>query len=269
MPAISLEQLVTDACYKNGLLAPGETLEPNYGDYGLRESNRLLDKWNIQANFIFSNNILIFPLTARPISSSDSTNQYWYTIGPAGSMPDGVSNPDFVAPRPPRLLRANFLITSVFPQVRVPLSVLDSMQWFDETVPQLGTSPYPTSIYDDYNDPFSRLYIWPQPNTTGNSIELLVWNGLNAGSRFQAITDTFEMPDGYEDAFMLTLSEKLCTGIKTAPPELVVDAANARAIVRGLNSKSPKMSTVDSGMPGRTYGTGYGNFYDGWPTRLG
>lgn len=248
---------------KDGILAPGETADSDYADFAMREANRMLDQWNIQANFIWTKPILLFTLTARPISTTDSSNQYWYTIGPAASLVGG-GNPDFIAPRPTRILRANLMITSSTPNVRVPLAILDAMQWSDETVPDLGTSPYPTAIYDDYANPFSRLYIWPFPQTTGNQIELFVPNQI---SRFVALSDSFVMPPGYEDAFMLTLSERLCTGVKTPPPDLQAAAAMARANVRSLNSRAPKISTTDSGMPSRNRSGG--NFYDGWPVLLG
>lgn len=247
-----LVELLTDAYIKNGILAAGEILDPTLADYGMRESNRQLDQWNIQANFVWTTSILTFPLTALPtILEPDKT---WYTIGPSGA--------DFTAPRPTRIERANLLLESSSPASRVPLTIYNDMQWSDQTVPALGTT-IPTSIYDDYGDPNSRLYVWPYPTVTQNQLELFVWNQI---SRFAATTDTFQMPPGYEDAFVLTMAVRLTQGIREPAASLVKAASLARANVQSLNSQSPKMGTTDSGMPGRH--RSLGNFYNGWPVTL-
>lgn len=256
---MTFNDLATDAYIKNGILAPGETLDPNLSEYAMREANRMLDQWNIQSLFIWTKPTYVFTLTSRPISTVLSADQFWYTIGPAGSLPDG-SNPDFIAPRPTRLKRAVLIITSSNPPSRVQLDIWDELQWSDQTVQNLGTSPYPTAIYDDYADPFSNLFVWPYPQTTGNQLELLVPNQI---SRFATINDSFQMPSGYEDAFMQTLAERVIEGVREISATLQASASKARANVRSLNSRAPKISTTDSGMPGGK--SSEGNFYNGWP----
>lgn len=244
--------VATDAYVKNGRIAPGEQLPGDLGDYAMREANRMLDQMNIQANFVWTTNILAFNLTARTLPT------YWFTIGPHTVDP----TTDFDSPRPTRIIRANLLLTSSSPAARIPLVIYDDRQWSDETIPALG-SAIPTSLYNDGGDPVSRLYIWPYPTTTQNQVELFTWNQI---SRFATLADTFQMPPGYEDAFMLSLSERLIEGIKEIPATLQRSAAMARANVKSLNSQSPKISTTDSGMPGR--GSGQGNFWNGWPAQL-
>ena len=248
----TLQDTAADSLIKNGIIAPGEAIPAEWADLAVRDSNRICDDWNIQQNFVWTINILTFALTARTLP------QYWFTIGPHSVDP----TTDFDAPRPTRIERANLLLESSSPASRVPLTIYDDQQWSDQTVPALGTT-IPTSIYDDYADPVSKLYVWPYPTVTQNQLELFVWNQI---SRFSAITDTFQMPPGYEGAFMLTLSERLCAGIKPVPPDVAAAATKARAAVRSLNSQAPKMSTTDSGMPGRP--RSLGNFYNGWPSQL-
>lgn len=265
----TFNDIATDAYIKNGILAPGESLDANLAEYAMREANRLLDQWNIQDLYVFTTKILLFSLTARPISTSDSATQYWYTIGPAG----GTLTTDFQVPQPNRIKRANLMLQSSNPNARVPLAVLDALQWSDQTVPNLGTT-IPTSVYYDYaNVPngvdgdgipvqFSRLYVWPYPTVTQNQLELFVWNQV---ARFTDIQDTFSLPQGYEDALMLTLAERTSEGVRAISPTLRADAARARANIRSLNSQSPKMSTTDSGMPGRGAGNSTSsNVFNGW-----
>lgn len=265
------EDLAQASYIKNGLLGIGEPLPGEMGNYALQEANRMLDSWNIQQSFIWSQSILTFNLTARTLP------QYWFTIGPTG----GTLAPDFaVTSMPTKITRANLILTSSTPTVRVPIEIHDARQWSDETVPGLGTVPIPNKLYYDYGNvpngvatninplgipvALSNIYAWPYPTATGNQIELFVPN--QAMSRFVTVADTFSMPLGYEDAFMLTLSERLCEGIKDIPPTLAAAAAFARANVKSVNSKAPKISTTDSGMPGRTKSSG--NFYNGFPTQL-
>jgi hypothetical protein len=260
-------QLATDAYIKNGILGIGEPLPGELGDFAFREANRMLDQWNVQALFSWTKTILLFNLTARTLP------QYWFTIGPSG----GTAAPDFVAPQPTRIIRGNLILTQSSPSSRVPMEIWDARQWAAETVPALGTT-VPNNLYYDYqNAPngvdsngnalqLSNLYIWPYPTTTLNQVELFTESQV---ARFASVADVFSMPMGYEDAFMLTLSERLCEGLRDISPTLSAAAMKARANVKSLNSRSPKIWTTDSGMPGSARGSGgASNFYSGWPVQV-
>lgn len=270
----TFNDIATDAFIKNGLLAAGETLDPNQAAYAMREANRLLDQWNIQSLFIFTQVIYLFTLTTRPIVVN-GVSQYWYTIGPASSVVAGPpAQPDFVAVRPNYILRANLVLNVTTPNTRVALAILDDRQWAAETVPALGTAPYPSKLYYDYGFDTSgaagvaqgcgKIYLHPYPNQTGNQLELFVPNQV---ARFAAVTDTFNMPMGWEDPFMLTLSERTIEGLRAIPATLSQAAARARANLRSMNSRSPKISTLDTGMPGNRR-SGNGNVFNGWPIEI-
>lgn len=245
---MDLGDLIADAYVKNGIQAPGEATVAERADYALREANRMIGQWNIQNLLIFTTDIRVFPLTARTLPT------YWYTIGPTG---------DFVTARPNIIKKANLVLTTSSPTTRVPIDIYDDLQWGDIPTPALGAGAYPTALYNDGDYPNSKLYLNPYPTITQNSLELYVERVTSA---FTAITDSFQMPDGYEDAFMLTLSERLCEGVREIPATLKNAAAMARAAVKSVNSKSPKMSTSDSGMP-HSGGANNGTFWDGWPAR--
>jgi hypothetical protein len=260
----TFQQVATQAYIKNGMLAPGEALDANLAAYALSEANDILDSWNVQLLFISSYDIALYTLTARTLPN------YFYTIGPAG----GTLDTDFHALQPTRIIRANLMLTQSNPNSRVPLQILDIRQWSDETVPALGTT-VPTSLYYDYaNVPngvdtdgnslqYSRMYVWPYPTSTLNQMELFTPKQL---ARFTDVQNTFSMPVGYRRALVLTLAESTAEGVREISATLRADGARARAAIRGLNSQSPKMSTVDSGMPGQRRNGG--NFYNGWPTQI-
>lgn len=243
---MTLADILNDAYTKNGVIAAGETYDPALGPYALNEANRLLEEFNIRSVMIYTMNIVSFILTARTLPT------YWYTIGPTG---------EFVTPRPLWIERANLVLTSSNPPSRIQLLQNNDLQWMDVTVPSLGSAPYPTEYYMNGDFPNARLYIWPYPTNTGNAIELLVPNQVAA---WVAVTDTFAFPPGFQNAYMLTLSEWLCEGLKEIPPTLALAAAKARAYYASLNTASPKMSTTDSGMPNNRSNSG--NFHDGWPS---
>lgn len=245
--ATTLNDIISQALVKNGINAPGEDTDADMVVYGLAQANLLLEEFNIRSVMVYTSNFNTYNLTALTLPT------YWYTIGPSGA--------NFTAPRPLMLKRANLILTSSSPSSRVPLEIMNDLQWSDVTIPSLGTNPYPTKIYLNGDFPNARIYLWPYPTSAGNQLELLTTNQV---SQFAAVTDTFAFPPGFQNAFMLTLGEWLCEGFKPVPQSLARAASKARAYFASLNSASPKMSTTDSGMPGnRASG---GNFYNGWPS---
>jgi hypothetical protein len=247
---MTINDIICQAYIKNGIIAPGEenSLDPSLGSYAIGQSNLVLEEFNVRSVMIYTFNILTFPLIARTLPT------YWYTIGPVGA--------DFTTPRPLWISRANIIITSSNPTSRMPLLIDNDMQWSDVTTPALGGAPYPTELYMNGDFPNARIYLWPYPTSTGNELELFVPNQI---SSFAALTDTFAFPPGFQNAFMLTLSEWLCEGFRAVPVSLQQSAAKARAYFASLNSAAPKISTTDSGMPGQR-SDGGGNFYNGWPS---
>ncbi len=249
---MTLSDVLVQAYIKNGILADGEPLAAELGDTGLNDANILLEEWNITPSvMIWTTDILAFPMTPLVLPIT------YYTIGPSGA--------DFITARPEKILRANVLITSSTPQIRIPIQVVEDMEWSDVSTPDLQTAPYPTKIYNDGGFPNSRIYTWPVPNAAGNSMELFIPHQVSA---FAAVTDTFSFPNGFLGAFMYTLSERLCEGKREIPATLMRSAARARNAWGRINRQSPKMGTTDSGMPNNGRGDGPGNtWYNGWMSR--
>ncbi len=248
---MTLEEVLVQAFIKNGILADGEPLPAELGASGLNDANILLEEFNITSVMIWTTNILQFDLFAL------TSPTVWYTIGP--------SDADFIAARPTRISSANIVLTGTPTNTRIPIQIVNDAQWSDVVARDLGSSPYPTKLYNDGSFPNSRLYLWPYPNTTANALELFV---PNAVATFTTITDDFAMPPGGLGAFMYTLAERLCEGKKQIPDNLARTAARMRNAFGRINRNSPKMSTTDSGMPNGGMGDGPGNnFWSGWSAR--
>ncbi len=245
---MTLAEVITQAYIKNGIMAEGEPLDANLGASALLDANILLEEWSIRDLMIWTTAINEYVLTARTLPT------YWYEIGPTSA------DAAFVTQRPTKILRANLILTNSNPPSRDPLEIVDDLQWSDETVPSLGSAPYPSKLYADGSFPNQRLYLWPYPTSSGNSLELFTPNQVAA---FAAITDTFSFPPGFLGAFMYTLSERTCEGKRAIPPSLALAAANARARFGSTNSAAPKISTIDGYSGGR--GNGGGTFWDGYP----
>ncbi len=245
---MTLEEVLIQAYVKNGILADGEPLSAELGATGLTDANILLEDFAITSVLIYTTDILTFPLTALTLPT------YWYTIGPTGA--------DFTAARPTEIKRANLLLTGSTPYIRIPIEIVNDLQWSDVSTPNLASAPYPTKLYNDGGFPNSKLYLWPFVNTAGNSLELFVPNQI---AQFAAITDTFSFPPGFLGAFMYTLSERLCEGKREIPASLIRSAAKARNAYGRINRISPKMSTTDAGVPNSGNGSRQGmNFWNGW-----
>ena len=87
--------------------------------------------------------------------------------------------------------------------------------------------------------------------------------------QFTAITQEFSMPPAYRRAVVLTLAEKACRPFGRPPmPDLIKDAADARAALQENNIASPRIASADYGTAGSRGGRGSTfNYYTGLPGR--
>jgi hypothetical protein len=247
-------EVITNALYEAQVYGPGRQISAEDTAFTLSKANQLASSWSTRRNFIWQTLIQRFTL---------SPSQQSYTIG-RGTSPVA----DFVADRPlgPRepgngIKKANIILTNVSPEARVPLQLLDDMQWGSISVTDIPTT-FPVAIYNDGAYPNSRLYLWGYPQQA-NDLELFTNRQISEfGNDSAALMAEFSMPPGYELAFTLTLGEHVCNAFGTSiPPDLREKAREARVAIRSLNSSSPKMT---SDVPASASARG-----DGWNYRDG
>lgn len=228
--------ICADAYTEIGVLAAGETMSAEDADLALKKLNRLLDNWNAERCAVYAQAFNTYVLT--PSLSP-------HTIGPTASSPTWTATQ-----RPVTIEGANLVFTTPTPDVAIPINLRDAQWWQAQSVKAL-TSDVPTDLYYQPDWPLGKLFFWPVP-TTAYSVELetrilLAQLGLD---------DTFTLPPGYQDAVTLSLAESLLTAFPTADVAgmIIGQAAKARARIFGNNDITPRIPTLDSGMPSKRGG---------------
>lgn len=200
----------------------GQELSSEDAADGLLILNRYLDFLNATKRALYSTTQTTFALTSglQPHTIGVTANTPTFTVSVA---------------RPVKILSANIIMAG---NIRVPLEIVDSQGWDDIRAGAASgqsvtiTSSIPRYLMYDPDWPNGSIYLWPVP--TANSIEL----------RFEtlladlALTDTFTLPPGYQEALCLTLAERLAPGFgQKVAPETRIAAREARAQVWGNNDE--------------------------------
>lgn len=231
--------LITDALLEIDVYASGETISNEDAEYARRKANYILDAW--AARKIYAYNVGFNLYTLIPGLSP-------HTIGPTSAT--------FVATqRPVRIEGGSILLATNSPGTDVPLNIRDDAWWLNQRVKSI-TSSIPTDLYYSPDFPNGSLYFWPVPNAA-YQVRLEAWVLL---TQFAAVGDSANLPPAYRAALMLTLAEALAGPFHaTVSPTTAQQAKEARMAVQGNNSKSPRISTQDAGMPksGRKRGGGF------------
>lgn len=203
----------------------------------LEKLNRLIDNWNAERALVYDIGFASYTLTP---------NHQPHLIGP------GLVAPDFaVTQRPVTVDGANLVLTTVTPNIRQPLDLVDDDWWRTNRVQGL-TSPMPTALYYSPAWPNGELFLWPVP-TTAYQLELQTRTVLAT----VALATPINLPPGYQDAITLTLAEDIASAFgQVISPKLEQNALRARARIMAVNDGTPRLQTRDAGMPGRR-GGGY------------
>lgn len=199
-----------------------EPISAEDSDLCLSKLNRIFDNWNAESQFVYGTNLSDFTLIP---------NHNPHTIGLAGS--------DFLVPigRPSKITEANLILTDVTPNIHRPLNIVDDAWYMSNEAPDLATQ-IPYYLYPNYGWPKGQLYFWPVP-ATAYKVRLNIWIQFIA----LALSDTFSLPPGYEDAITLTLAESLISPFKAdASPSLVQAAKTARDRIKSINGIAPVMA---------------------------
>jgi hypothetical protein len=235
---MTASDIIRDALYELGVLAAGESLQAQDAEYGLGKLNRLLDNWNAERAAVYAQQFVTYTIT--PLLQP-------HTIGPTGAT-------FTVTQRPQKIDGANIILDTSTPDVRTPLEIRGDDWWRDLPVPEV-TGSVPTDLYYSPDWPNGSIYLWPEP-TVAYGLELETRILLAA----LTLASTFSLPPGYQDAITLTLAESLVPAYPSAASILpVVEkmATRARGRVFGNNDVTPRLATVDAGMPGGGSGSSF------------
>jgi hypothetical protein len=230
-------QVIIDAALITELAvySPDETPSTNDRNTGLLILNRIVSQANTRSRFLFVHDILSFTIGTAAAS---------YTIGPSGAT--------FTAARPTKITRANLIRTADTPDTRTPLEVIEIGE-FANIQDYLDTAIEPMKLFYRPTMPSGTIYLLPYSDGSTESLadklELFVDQPVSAFADLN--TTSYDLAPGYEDWLTLALAKRLARSFDKVPSqELVDDERTARSNITALNLRSPRMTTIDSGMPG-------------------
>jgi hypothetical protein len=205
-------ELVTDAAVEIGVVATGQTLSAGDSALMLRKLNQRLGTW--------SNARLMTPTLAEVSVTLNGAQSY--TIGPSGA--------DVTATRPLKVERASATDAG---GIEYPVRVLTREEWDAIAFKNVSGGP-PDCVWYDAQNTTGRVYVYPK--STGYTLKL---DCLSRLATFATLATTCALPDGYENAIVLTLAED-CAGSFSRPitPDLARRARGARAAIKRTNTET-------------------------------
>ena len=239
--AITAADICRAALLDLNIFEPSDAVSNDDLAFVLTKLNRILDNWNADRQAVYADAFTTDTLT--PALSP-------HTIGPTGTW--------VTSQRPESIEGASLIFpTANKPEVAITLRDAD---WYNAlSIPTLSTAN-PTDLYYEPDWPNGKLFFYPVPSS---AYQVSLWTRLVLAQL--ALTDTFTLPPGYQDAITLTLSEDIAsTYEKPVPAVLARKAVDARARVFTANTVIPRLDTQDSGMPTASGSGGNGTYYSGW-----
>jgi hypothetical protein len=202
--------MIKRAMRLSGNLGVGETPDDSESADGLEALNAMLDSWSNDQMYVYALTLDSIPVTA---------NLATYTVGPTGS---------FVTPRPVDIDDATYLEIA---GISYPLTPLTTAQYGQITLKTLVSS-IPEGIWYNPTFPNATITLYPVPDTAAT---LKLWS-IKQITSFPTLTTVLNLPNGYEDAIVMSLAEVFCLEFSTEPSRtLVRKASSARKRIRRMN----------------------------------
>jgi hypothetical protein len=145
--------------------------------------------------------------------------QQMYTLGKGGNLN---------APRPVSIKNA---VAITAQGLSLPMELVSSEDWA-AIVEKTVSGTVPRKVYCDFAYPLANVYIWPVPSGSPQ-LSLYTWHQFD---QFAALTDTFDLPPGYERAIRFNLAIEMAPEYgRPASAELAAKAQEALQSLRMLN----------------------------------
>lgn len=221
--AYTARQLITAAMQQLGVLTTGESPSSAEETDALTLLNAMIDSWSTERFNIYS----IVP-SVHALTTATQT----YTIGSGGA---------FDVTRPVRYERATIRVpnTGGSGYRYHPLNIVNAQQW-SEIVGRNAADVVPTTLFPDMAHPLTTLYLWPIPTFTTISIHLELWTWTQLQQFADIATTSYSFPPGYERALKLNFALEVASMFGVTPtPQLMQQAAEAKAAIRMLNAADP------------------------------
>jgi hypothetical protein len=116
--------------------------------------------------------------------------------------------------------------------ISFPVAIVPSQVWA-QPKDRTATSKFAKELYYDAGYPVATVFLWPAPGI-GSTLKLYVLAPL---AQFASLSDTINLPPGYEQALRYGLAGVLAPEYGSAlPPEYQQQAAQATANIATMNA---------------------------------
>ena len=205
-----------------GVLASGESLDTTETADALADLNSMLDSWMNDKLMTYS----LQNITVQLVANTSS-----YTIGASGAT---------VTSTAPVSIESAFVRKS---NLDYPITLIDQNQ-YNSIVAKASTSDIPEYLYFNGTSPNATITLYPVP-TQVNNLYLTVQTPY---APFAAATDTFSMPNGYEDAVVYNLAIRRWAEYPAIQLNQVVMklATDSLAAIKRVNNR-PMVQTTQLG----------------------
>ena len=201
-----------------GQLASGST--PSTSEYAdaLVAANGMIGSWRNEKLMVYSRQDESVTMVATQSS---------YTIGPGGNLN---------TTRPVKIESAYVVVgTQSYPDIRI----IEDDEYF--AIPnKTATAEWPNRINYRPTNTTGTLYVYPVPSAA-SALHILTWVPV---ATFAAITDTFALPPGWDDAFDYNLAVRLAGEYPgSLTQEVLQIARETKAALKSINIRPIKAYT--------------------------
>jgi hypothetical protein len=178
------QNVINQALTLLGVLFPAQTPSPSMSADAFGRLNQMLASWSIDR-------LMVYAIEKQAFSITTGTAAYTWGSG-------GTWN---ASPKPIAMLAATAVTAT---GLRLPLKLVTTAEW-SEIADPAASSQAPQKLYDDGEYPLSNIGIWPTPSAN-MTVEVYAWQPI---PQFATLTDTLDMPPGYELAIVYGLAQML------------------------------------------------------------
>lgn len=219
-------QVIEQALSLLGVIALGESADPEVIGDGLLFLNDMVDSWSTDSLFIYAQ---------QELSKSCAPGTSQITLGPTG---------DIVTDRPYRIEPGAFFRVSNLDYRMEQIDRID----YDIIVNKSVQATYPNVFYYEPTEPNGVMKIWPCLASTATlylPVNILL-------SQFVDAVTSYLLPPGYKRALVYSLAEEMAPTYRPCSPDIIKVAQAARRNIRRLNTRIPTLAVPSElNRPGR------------------
>lgn len=215
----TVQQIINRSYRILGAIGSGVSPTTDETADALTALNAMLDGWMNDKLMVYSQQNITVPLVAGTAS---------YTIGASGAT--------VTATAPVKVDYAFVRKSNLDYQVKL----IDDLK-YDAIVQKTATSDIPEYAYFNATHPNATITVFPVPNAV-NNLYLSVWTPYTA---IAAATETFSLPNGYEEAVVYNLAIRLAPEFPTLQlnPAAIEMAKQSLASIKRVNQKPVVQTT--------------------------